>query len=258
MGLVGFKFSTLGRPQLVIGSSEASKFLESLLGPALVKRKRLEEIDNDLSVDTPVTVLECETSLLVDELAANNIKKVIEVWSKNDVGELCIEDTHFFLQNTQGEKLLSEIFEMSGDLKFRLMVGINKFLDESVVLKKLLKQCALKIVVPQQCDKELLKHLMIADEVTASCLEFNCCALIGKEGPSLIRLAASPMEATIWPDSLWIPRYSRSVFLDRRAKMIDKQRSENPSINHTDACRRAVYYLGIDQTDPSLEIGQTI
>jgi len=74
--------------------------------------------------------------------------------------------------------------------------------------RKLLKQCALKIVVPQQCDKELLEH-------------------------------------------------SRSAFLDRRAKMIDKQRSENPSINHTDACRRAIYYLGIDQTDTSWEIGHT-
>jgi hypothetical protein len=62
------------------------------------------------------------------------------------------------------------------------------------------------------------------------------------------------MEAFIWGDSLWIPRFSRSAYLERRAKMIDEVRLKSPSLNHTDACRRAVYYLGLDPTGTEWDV----
>jgi hypothetical protein len=264
LGLVAFKSSTIGSAQLIIGGSESSKFLKSLLGPALVKMTSLDELTDDVSIDTPLTIVECARNLVLDKRRASNIKRLIEVWSRDRVsyagssaGELCFEDIEFLLQNREGENLLSQIFEMSDAMKFRIIIGINDFNESSPALKDVLERCALKIVVPQRCDRALLKYLEIDDDVSARCREFNCCALVGKEGLSLIRATVSPMEAYIWGDSLWIPRFSRSAYLERREKMIDKQRSENPALNHTDACRRAVYYLGLDNTDSEWDVART-
>jgi hypothetical protein len=76
---------------------------------------------------------------------------------------------------------------MSDAMKFKIVFGINDFNESSPALKDVLERCALKIVVPQRCDRALLKYLEIDDDVSARCREFNCCALVGKEGLSLIR-----------------------------------------------------------------------
>ncbi|MBI4533981.1 MAG: ATP-binding protein, partial [Candidatus Melainabacteria bacterium] len=55
-----------------------------------------------------------------------------------------------------------------------------------------------------------------------------------------IRLVPSPMD-------YWICTSEPIRDIPKRAAMIQEVKAKNPSLNHTDACRQAVYYLGLQQ-----------
>ena len=55
-----------------------------------------------------------------------------------------------------------------------------------------------------------------------------------------IRLVPSPMD-------YWICTSEPIRDIPKRAAMIQEVKAKNSNLNHTDACRQAVYYLGLQQ-----------
>jgi hypothetical protein len=64
------------------------------------------------------------------------------------------------------------------------------------------------------------------------------CLLIVGAVHGTIRLVPSPMD-------YWICTSEPIKDIPKRLQMIEDVRRRNPKLSHTDACRQAVYYLGL-------------
>jgi hypothetical protein len=151
-----------------------------------------------------------------------------------------------------GARLLDDLSRRArhyGMMLVSITQQLKDFFRQSEQADSVVKNAHMKILLRQDpSDLKLLKEVLRLRDAEVLAIEaFSKDEEKRKESQALlivgavhgtIRLVPSPMD-------YWICTSEPIRDIPRRLKMIQEVKAKNPKLSHTDACRQAVYYLGL-------------
>lgn len=163
-----------------------------------------------------------------------------------------IDEAATLMRFKAGARLLDDLSRRArhyGMMLVSITQQLKDFFRQAEQADSVVKNSHMKILLRQDpSDLRMLKEtLRLTDAETAAIEQFSRdeekrkdsqCLLIVGAVHGTIRLVPSPMD-------YWICTSEPIKDIPRRLNMIEEVRRKNPKLSHTDACRQAVYYLGL-------------
>lgn len=163
-----------------------------------------------------------------------------------------IDEAGTVMRSKAGARLLDDLSRRSrhyGMMLVTIARDLDDFFRQSDYAKSIVKNCHMKLILRQDAgDLKLLKETFrLTDAEIVSVEQFSKdeekrkdsqCLLIVGAVHGTIRLVPSPMD-------YWICTSEPITDIPKRLEMISEVKAKNPKLTETDACRQAVYYLGI-------------
>lgn len=163
-----------------------------------------------------------------------------------------IDEAATLMRFKAGARLLDDLSRRArhyGMMLVTITQQLKDFFRQAELADSVVKNSHMKILLRQDpSDLRLLKDtLRLTDAEVVAIENFtkdeekrrdSQCLLIVGAVHGTIRLVPSPMD-------YWICTSEPIKDIPARAEMIKQVKAKNPSLNHTDACRQAVYYLGL-------------
>lgn len=163
-----------------------------------------------------------------------------------------IDEASTLMRFKAGARLLDDLSRRArhyGMMLVSITQQLKDFFRQSENADSVVKNSHMKILLRQDpSDLKLLKEVLrLRDAEVLAIEQFSKDEEKRKESQALlivgavhgtIRLVPSPMD-------YWICTSEPIRDIPKRQKMIQEVRAKNPKLSHTDACRQAVYYLGL-------------
>ena len=163
-----------------------------------------------------------------------------------------IDEASTLMRFKAGARLLDDLSRRArhyGMMLVSITQQLKDFFRQSEQADSVVKNAHMKILLRQDpSDLKLLKEVLRLRDAEVLAIEaFAKDEEKRKESQALlivgavhgtIRLVPSPMD-------YWICTSEPIRDIPRRLKMIQEVKAKNPKLSHTDACRQAVYYLGL-------------
>jgi len=163
-----------------------------------------------------------------------------------------IDEAATLMRFKAGARLLDDLSRRArhyGMMLVSITQQLKDFFRQSELADSVVKNAHMKILLRQDpSDLKLLKEtLRLTDAEVVAIENFtkdeekrrdSQCLLIVGGVHGTIRLVPSPMD-------YWICTSEPINDIPSRRRMIEEVKAKNPNLNHTDACRQAVYYLGL-------------
>lgn len=163
-----------------------------------------------------------------------------------------IDEAATLMRFKAGARLLDDLSRRArhyGMMLVSITQQLKDFFRQAEQADSVVKNSHMKILLRQDpSDLRMLKDtLRLTEAETAAIEQFSKdeekrrdsqCLLIVGAVHGTIRLVPSPMD-------YWICTSEPIKDIPRRQQMIEEVRRKNPKLSHTDACRQAVYYLGL-------------
>jgi hypothetical protein len=156
-------------------------------------------------------------------------------------------------QSRAGAQLLNNLSSNSrqnGMMLLTVTQQLNDFFRHAELTNSVLRNAHMRLIMRQDpADLKLLQeNLRLTDAELMAIDNFGSDSEIRRDSRGLlivggshgtIRLVPSPMD-------YWMCTSEPLEDLPKRLQKIEEVKRNNPTINHTDACRQAVYYLGLE------------
>ena len=179
-------------------------------------------------------------------------RKAAEAKKRNMRFAAIIDEAATLMRFKAGARLLDDLSRRArhyGMMLVTITQQLKDFFRQSDLADSVVKNAHMKILLRQDpSDLKVLKEtLRLTDAETQAIENFghdqekrkdSQCLLIVGGIHGTIRLVPSPMD-------YWICTSEPINDIPKRRGMIEDVKAKNPNINHTDACRQAVYYLGL-------------
>lgn len=179
-------------------------------------------------------------------------RKAAESKKRNIRFAAVIDEAATLMRFKAGARLLDDLSRRArhyGMMLVTITQQLKDFFRQSELADSVVKNAHMKILLRQDpSDLRMLQDtLRLTDAERAAIDSFaqdqekrrdSQCLLIVGSIHGTIRLVPSPMD-------YWICTSEPINDIPKRRAMIEEVKSKNPKINHTDACRQAVYYLGL-------------
>lgn len=163
-----------------------------------------------------------------------------------------IDEAATLMRFKAGARLLDDLSRRArhyGMMLVSITQQLKDFFRQAEQADSVVKNSHMKILLRQDpSDLKMLKEtLRLTDAETVAIENFSRdeekrrdsqCLLIVGSVHGTIRLVPSPMD-------YWICTSEPIKDIPRRKEMIEEVKAKNPRLSHTDACRQAVYYLGL-------------
>ncbi len=163
-----------------------------------------------------------------------------------------IDEAATLMRFKAGARLLDDLSRRArhyGMMLVSITQQLKDFFRQSDLADSVVKNAHMKILLRQDpSDLKLLKEtLRLTDAEVVAIENFtkdedkrrdSQCLLVVGGVHGTIRLVPSPMD-------YWICTSEPITDIPARKRMIEDVKAKNPKLNHTDACRQAVYYLGL-------------
>jgi type IV secretory pathway VirB4 component len=163
-----------------------------------------------------------------------------------------IDEAATLMRFKAGARLLDDLSRRArhyGMMLVTITQQLKDFFRQAEQADSVVKNSHMKIMLRQDpSDLKMLKEtLRLTDAETVAIENFSRdeekrrdsqCLLIVGAVHGTIRLVPSPMD-------YWICTSEPIKDIPRRLDMIKEVKAKNPKLSHTDACRQAVYYLGL-------------
>lgn len=163
-----------------------------------------------------------------------------------------IDEAATLMRFKAGARLLDDLSRRArhyGMMLVSITQQLKDFFRQAEQADSVVKNSHMKILLRQDpSDLKMLKEtLRLTDAETAAIEQFSRdeekrkdsqCLLIVGAVHGTIRLVPSPMD-------YWICTSEPIRDIPKRRSMIEEVKQKNPKMPHTDACRQAVYYLGL-------------
>ena len=163
-----------------------------------------------------------------------------------------IDEAATLMRFKAGARLLDDLSRRArhyGMMLVSITQQLKDFFRQSELADSVVKNAHMKILLRQDAsDLKLLKEtLRLTDAEVLAIENFSKdeekrkdsqCVLIVGGVHGTIRLVPSPMD-------YWICTSEPINDIPMRRRMIEDVKAKSPNLNHTDACRQAVYYLGL-------------
>lgn len=163
-----------------------------------------------------------------------------------------IDEASTLMRFKAGARLLDDLSRRArhyGMMLVSITQQLKDFFRQAEEADSVVKNSHMKILLRQDpSDLKLLKEVLRLRDAEVLAIEaFSKDEEKRKESQALlivgavhgtIRLVPSPMD-------YWICTSEPIKDIPRRLKMIQEVKAKNPKLSHTDACRQAVYYLGL-------------
>lgn len=165
-----------------------------------------------------------------------------------------IDEAATLMRFKAGAKLLDDLSRRArhyGMMLVTITQQLKDFFRQSELADSVVKNAHMKILLRQDpSDLKVLKEtLRLTDSEEKAIANFaqdqekrkeSQCLLIVGSIHGTIRLVPSPMD-------YWICTSEPIHDIPKRRNMIEEVKQKNPNINQTDACRQAVFYLGLQE-----------
>lgn len=163
-----------------------------------------------------------------------------------------IDEAATLMRFKAGARLLDDLSRRArhyGMMLVSITQQLKDFFRQSELADSVVKNAHMKILLRQDpSDLRLLKETLRLTDAEVQHIENftkdeekrrdSQCLLIVGGVHGTIRLVPSPMD-------YWICTSEPIKDIPRRQEMIREVKAKNPQLSHTDACRQAVYYLGL-------------
>lgn len=163
-----------------------------------------------------------------------------------------IDEAATLMRFKAGARLLDDLSRRArhyGMMLVSITQQLKDFFRQAELADSVVKNAHMKILLRQDpSDLRLLKETLRLTDAEVQHIENftkdeekrrdSQCLLIVGGVHGTIRLVPSPMD-------YWICTSEPIKDIPRRAEMIREVKAKNPQLSHTDACRQAVYYLGL-------------
>jgi type IV secretory pathway VirB4 component len=163
-----------------------------------------------------------------------------------------IDEAATLMRFKAGARLLDDLSRRArhyGMMLVSITQQLKDFFRQSELADSVVKNAHMKILLRQDpSDLKLLKETLRLTDAEVQHIENftkdeekrrdSQCLLIVGGVHGTIRLVPSPMD-------YWICTSEPIKDIPRRQEMIREVKAKNPQLSHTDACRQAVYYLGL-------------
>lgn len=163
-----------------------------------------------------------------------------------------IDEAATLMRFKAGARLLDDLSRRArhyGMMLVTITQQLKDFFRQAELADSVVKNAHMKILLRQDpSDLRLLKETLRLTDAEVQHIENftkdeekrrdSQCLLIVGGVHGTIRLVPSPMD-------YWICTSEPIKDIPRRAEMIREVKAKNPQLSHTDACRQAVYYLGL-------------
>ncbi len=180
-------------------------------------------------------------------------RKAAEAKKRNLRFAAIIDEAATLMRFKAGARLLDDLSRRArhyGMMLVTITQQLKDFFRQADLADSVVKNAHMKILLRQDpSDLKVLKEtLRLTDAETQAIENFahdqekrkdSQCLLIVGGIHGTIRLVPSPMD-------YWICTSEPINDIPKRRGMIEDVKAKNPTINHTDACRQAVYYLGLN------------
>ncbi len=179
-------------------------------------------------------------------------RKAAESKKRNIRFAAVIDEAATLMRFKAGARLLDDLSRRArhyGMMLVTITQQLKDFFRQSELADSVVKNAHMKILLRQDpSDLRMLQEtLRLTDSEKSAIDSFSLdqekrrdsqCLLIVGSIHGTIRLVPSPMD-------YWICTSEPINDIPKRRSMIEEVKAKNPKINHTDACRQAVYYLGL-------------
>ena len=179
-------------------------------------------------------------------------RKAAEAKKRNMRFAAVIDEAATLMRFKAGARLLDDLSRRArhyGMMLVTITQQLADFFRQAELADSVVKNAHMKILLRQDPSdlKKLKETLRLTDAETQAIENFahdqekrrdSQCLLIVGGIHGTIRLVPSPMD-------YWICTSEPINDIPKRRAMIEEVKSKNPTMNHTDACRQAVYYLGL-------------
>jgi len=179
-------------------------------------------------------------------------RKAAESKKRNMRFAAIIDEAATLMRFKAGARLLDDLSRRArhyGMMLVTITQQLKDFFRQSDLADSVVKNAHMKILLRQDpSDLKLLKEILRLTDAEGQAIENfahdqekrrdSQCLLIVGGIHGTIRLVPSPMD-------YWICTSEPIKDIPKRRDMIEEVKAKNPTINHTDACRQAVYYLGL-------------
>lgn len=179
-------------------------------------------------------------------------RKAAEAKKRNLRFAAIIDEAATLMRFKAGARLLDDLSRRArhyGMMLVTITQQLKDFFRQSDLADSVVKNAHMKILLRQDpSDLKVLKETLRLTDAEGQAIENfandqekrrdSQCLLIVGGIHGTIRLVPSPMD-------YWICTSEPIHDIPRRKAMIEEVKSKNPTIPHTDACRQAVYYLGL-------------
>lgn len=165
-----------------------------------------------------------------------------------------IDEASTLMRFKAGARLLDDLSRRArhyGMMLVSITQQLKDFFRQSELADSVVKNAHMKILLRQDpSDLKLLKETLRLTDAEVGAIENftkdeeqrrdSQCLLIVGGVHGTIRLVPSPMD-------LWICTSEPINHIPTRRRMIEEVKAKSPQLSHTDACRQAVFYLGLQQ-----------
>jgi type IV secretory pathway VirB4 component len=179
-------------------------------------------------------------------------RKAAEAKVRNMRFAAIIDEAATLMRFKAGARLLDDLSRRArhyGMMLVSITQQLKDFFRQAELADSVVKNSHMKILLRQDpSDLKLLKDtLRLTDAEVVAIENFtkdeekrkdSQCLLIVGGIHGTIRLVPSPMD-------YWVCTSEPITDIPARRRMIEEVKAKNPTLNHTDACRQAVYYLGL-------------
>ncbi len=163
-----------------------------------------------------------------------------------------IDEAAALMRFKAGARLLDDLSRRArhyGMMLVSITQQLKDFFRQSEQADSVVKNAHMKIMLRQDpSDLKLLKEVLKLTDAEVTAVE-NFATQEEKRRDSQLLLIVGAVHGTIRlvPSGMdyWICTSEPIKDIPRRLEMIREVKAKNPNLNHTDACRQAVYYLGV-------------
>src|SRR6185369_1231264 len=179
-------------------------------------------------------------------------RKAAEAKKRSQRFAAIIDEAATLMRFKAGARLLDDLSRRArhyGMMLVTITQQLKDFFRQAELADSVVKNAHMKILLRQDpSDLKLLKETLRLTDAEGQAIENfahdqekrrdSQCLLIVGGIHGTIRLVPSPMD-------YWICTSEPIKDIPKRREMIKEVKAKNPKLNHTDACRQAVYYLGL-------------
>jgi type IV secretory pathway VirB4 component len=182
-------------------------------------------------------------------------RKSAEAFERKQKSASVFDEVGDLMKSEVGAGMLSDMAARAKQYKAPLIAitkDLPKFFSHAEEADEFIKTAHSKILMRHDSEAAILLQkklqLTLAEKACIEAFEDSPeekrrdskALLIAGANRGSIRLVPSPMD-------YWAFTSEPTKDIPRRTQMIEEVKTKNPTINNTDACRQAVYYLGIEQ-----------